>query len=74
METISESPRSRRMTMVCVLALVILLLLPLMGLALIDIMQGGEDLALEWWVVSVGLVAIGIAQVVVLSLLWRRGR
>jgi len=62
------------MTTVGSLALVILILLPLMGLALIDIAQGGENLALEWSFVHGGLVFIGAAQVVTFSLVWRQGR
>ena len=70
-----DSSRSRpagRAPTVGVLALFVLLLLPLMALALLDIRQGGEDLRLEWTVVITGLAAIGAAQVTMLALLWRR--
>lgn len=70
-----QDPGSRpagRRPAVGALALFVLFLMPLMVLALLDIRQGGEDLKLEWTVVTAGLATIGAAQVTMLVLLWLR--
>ena len=71
MEPTSEVRRASR---VGVWNLLVLFLLPLIALALLDIHRGEEDLVLEWSVVGVGLMAIGIIQVATLVILWRERR
>ena len=62
--------RSGRRTPAGVLGLFVLFVLPLMILALLDILQGGENLVLEWTIVWIGILVIAAAQVATLSLLW----
>ena len=68
----AERDPSRRRTAACVLAAVVLLMLPLMTLALLDIAQGGEDLTLEWLIVVAGLTLIAVEQTALLALLGAR--
>jgi hypothetical protein len=55
-----------------VLAGLVILLLPLMALALIDIAQGDENLNFEWSIVLLGLVVIAAEQVEVFVRLGKR--
>ncbi len=65
----AERVPSRRRTAACFLAAAVLLMLPLMALALLDIAQGGEDLTLEWLIVVAGLTLIAVEQTALLALL-----
>ena len=68
-----DPPREKLVTAAGVLGLFTLLVLPLMALALLDILQGHEDLTLEWVIVGIGFLFIAAAQIATLALLWWPG-
>jgi hypothetical protein len=59
----------RRVRVARRLTLLSIAILPLMILALLDISQGEQNLALEWWIVGAGLLVFVASQVAVLRAL-----